>query len=102
MEMFYQAISKTGDGWEDNDLAGLCKVAVKSAVMDLRTDLSREFVGIYLYAVDNAVDLVDENTGNEWTYYINKRQIGYINVSRKGVLMYLDGLCSLKIDMEVE
>ena len=91
--MFYRAENKfTGEVWEDEEFRAVYEAAITSAKIDLRAEPWQYFVGIRLFRVENAVDMVDD-TGKVHSCYI-----GYVTVTRDSVntVIYGQGYCEVK------
>ena len=97
--MFYRAENKfTGEVWEDEEFRAVYEAAITSAKKDLRVEPWQYFVGIRLFTVENAVAIVDDNTGKVHTCYIGKKHYGYVTVTRDAVntVIYGQGYCEVK------
>ena len=82
--MFYRAVNKfTNEMWESESFKEVFDHALTAAKLDLHCDPDRVYTAIRLQRFDDAIDIVEDSTGREWTYYFGMKQIAYMQVNRK-------------------
>ena len=99
--MYYRAFSKfTLENWESESFKEVYQAAISGAKAELHSDPDRLFMGIHLFSVEDAVDMVNDYTGDIYTCYLRQRNIGYITVSRSNVTVAMffrpNGICVME------
>lgn len=99
--MYYRAYSKfTCENFESDNMRDVYYAAVKAAKGELHMDSDRLFMGIHLFSFEDAVDMVNDITGDVYTCYLRQKNIGYITVSRENVTIAMffrpNGICVME------
>lgn len=90
--MFYRAVNKfTNEMWESESFREVYEQALKAGKYDMYCDPDRWYTAFRLQRVEGAIDLVNDETGEEITYYFGVKQIGYLQVTDFSVLIIYYG-----------
>lgn len=99
--MYYRAFSKFSlENYESESFKEVYESAIRMAKWELYADPSRLFMAYHLFSFEDAVDMVNDITGDVYTCYLRQKNIGYMTVSRENITIALffrpNGICVIE------